>query len=166
MAAISPVKGVPVLLDAWKLAKPDAELIIGGHGEWPDGVEIPEGVRVIGRVHKHQREEYLHSGDVFLCPSLYEGLALTQLEAAACGLPVIGTHNSGGSEFLREGQEGFFVPPGNAAALAEKISYFAEHPEECERMGQGAAIRAREYTWHAYATRWSDVITRQVTKKL
>ena len=158
MGAISPVKGIPILLDAWRLAKPDAELIIAGHGEWPHGVELPPGVSIAGRISKHQRETFLHSGDVFLCPSLYEGLAIVQLEAAACGLPVIGTHNSGGSEFLRDGREGFFISPGDPVALAEKISFFSQHPDECEKMGREAAARARDYTWDSYVRRWLDVI--------
>jgi glycosyltransferase involved in cell wall biosynthesis len=162
MGAITPVKGVPMLLDAWKLAKPNADLIIGGHGEWPAGVTIPEGVRVVGRIPKHERERFLHDADVFLCPSLYEGLSLTQLEAAACGLAVIGTHNSGGSEFLREGYEGFFVEPGNPNALASKIEYFAQHPEQCEAMGVAAVTRVRDFTWGAYAKRWDSVIQRTI----
>lgn len=164
MGQITPIKGVPVLLDAWKLAKPDAELVIGGPGELPRGVEVPEGVRLAGRIAKDERENFLHTGDIFLCPSLYEGLAIVQLEAAACGLPVIGTHNSGGSEFLRDGQEGFFVEPGNVTALAEKISYFAQRPDECERMGRGAAVRAGDYTWDAYVTRWLAIIDKYTVK--
>jgi glycosyltransferase involved in cell wall biosynthesis len=158
MGAISPVKGIPVLLDAWNLAKPNADLVIAGHGEWPVGVTIPDGVLVLGRVAKHERETFLHNADVFVCPSLYEGLAITQLEAAACGLPVIGTHNSGGSEFLCDGQEGFFIPPGDVNALAEQISYFVDYPDQCEAMGRAAALRARDYAWDAYVKRWLKLI--------
>lgn len=165
MGVINAPKGLPVLLEAWRLAKPDASLVIGGVGEFPAGVKFPDGVEFIGRVQKHEREQFLHSADVFVCPSLYEGLALVQLEAAACGLPVLGTHNSGGSEFLDDGKEGFFVEAGNVEALANNISILAKDATLRESMGRAAALKAQLYTWNAYVRRWQLVLDELISKR-
>ena len=163
MGAINAAKGLPVLLEAWRLAKPDATLVIAGVGELPSGVKLPGDTEFVGRIQKHEREQFMHAADVFVCPSLYEGLALVQLEAAACGLPLIGTHNSGGSEFLEEGKEGYFVEAGNVNALAEKIDKLAGDPALRESMGLSAAAKAKYYTWDAYVQRWLDVLRNQLS---
>jgi glycosyltransferase involved in cell wall biosynthesis len=165
MGAINAAKGLPVLLEAWRLAKPDATLTIAGHGEIPRNVTLPPGVSFVGRIQKHDREAFLHSADVFVCPSLYEGLALVQLEAAACGLAVLGTHNSGGSQFLDNELSGYFVEAGNPAALAEKIDRLTNDSVLRESMGRKAAVRAREYTWDAYTARWLQMITTTLSEQ-
>jgi glycosyltransferase involved in cell wall biosynthesis len=63
------------------------------------------------------------------------------LEAMAMGKPVILTHNPYVEEFLRDGENGFFVPPDDAAALRDKIAYLLDHPAEAARLG----ARAREW---------------------
>jgi len=69
------------------------------------------------------------------------------LEAMAMGRPVILTHNPYVTDFLRDGENGFFVQKGDAAGLREKISYLLDHPQEAERVG----ARAREWVLERYA---------------
>lgn len=159
LGAINAAKGLPVLLKAWELLSPDAELIVGGRGELPRGVRLPENVTMAGPVSKEDRIQFFHSGDVLVCPSLYEGLAIVQLEAAACGLSVIGTYNSGGSEFLKHGEEALFVEPGNVEALASAINTLCSDSLVREKMGRNAASKARQYSWDAYVNRWLSVIS-------
>ena len=63
------------------------------------------------------------------------------LEGMAMGKPVILSFNPYVREFLQDGENGFFVPAGDAAALREKIRFVLDHPQEAERMG----ARAREW---------------------
>jgi glycosyltransferase involved in cell wall biosynthesis len=63
------------------------------------------------------------------------------LEAMAMGKPVILTHNPYVEEFLRDGENGYFVPAGDAAALRDKIAYLLDHPEEAAQVG----ARARQW---------------------
>jgi len=69
------------------------------------------------------------------------------LEAMAMGRPVILTHNPYVTDFLRDGENGFFVQKGDAAGLREKIAYLLDHPQEAERVG----ARAREWVLERYA---------------
>jgi starch synthase len=164
LGVLNAAKGLPVLLDAWKIANIDAELVIGGYGEWPQNIEIPKGIKVIGRVAREEREAFFHSGDVFVSPSFYEGFGIVQLEAAACGLAVIATLNSGGPEVLTEGSEGFFVEAGNVEALAARIKLLANDPELREKVGKAAAIKAQSVTWASYADRWLSLISNTLKK--
>jgi len=81
-----------------------------------------------------------------------------QLEAAACGLPVIGTTTSGLLEFTREGIGGFAVEAGAVDQLVQKMKFFIENPEQVEAMGKEAHQQAQKFTWAAYAQRWIDII--------
>jgi len=89
--------------------------------------------------------------DVFALPSIVEGRALVQQEALSCGLPLIVTPNAGGDDLIVEGETGFLVPVRNPAALAEKISWFADHRDELPEMRRAAMAKAAEYSWTHYA---------------
>jgi glycosyltransferase involved in cell wall biosynthesis len=68
-----------------------------------------------------QLAERLRSADIFVLPSLEEGLARTTLEAMACGLPVVITKNTGTSDFVKNGVNGEIVPIRDPGAIAEAI---------------------------------------------
>jgi glycosyltransferase involved in cell wall biosynthesis len=95
----------------------------------------------------------MQSCDVFVLPSIVEGRALVQQEAAACGLPLIATRNAGGDDLIIEGQTGFLVPIRSPASIAEKITWFAANRSRISGMGIAAQERAREFTWRAYGER-------------
>ena len=92
----------------------------------------------------------MRSCDVFVLPSIVEGRALVQQEAMACGLPLLVTRNAGGEDLILEGKTGFLVPPGNPAALAEKIEWFLENRDQLPAMKEAARAKAAELTWQAY----------------
>lgn len=68
--------------------------------------------------------ERLRSADLFILPSLEEGMARTALEAMACGLPVILTPNTGASDLVQEGTTGSVVPIRDPDAIAEKALFW------------------------------------------
>jgi glycosyltransferase involved in cell wall biosynthesis len=92
----------------------------------------------------------MQSCDIFILPSIVEGRALVQQEAMACGLPLIVTPNAGGEDLIEQGRTGFLVPIRSAEALAEKISWFADHRDAVPEMSAAAQRKAREYTWRSY----------------
>lgn len=100
---------------------------------------------------------YYQEADVFVFPTLIEGLGLVVLEAMASGLPVITTSNGPG-DIVRDGVDGFVVPGRDVAALVEKLEYLRSHPEERLRMGQNARQRALEYSWAAYRQRVTSTL--------
>lgn len=86
--------------------------------------------------------ECLRAMDLFVLPSLAEGICNTILEAMASGLPVIATEVGGNPDLVTPGKTGALVPAGTPAALAEAIRNALAHPGARKRMGQAARIRA------------------------
>lgn len=94
------------------------------------------------------KEIYFRS-DVFVFPTLLEGMPLVVIEAMAAGLPVIVTPNGPG-DIVRDGVDGFVVPIRDEQAIVERLEYLRSHPEERKEMGKRARERALLYTWDAY----------------
>lgn len=158
--ALTARKGLPLLLEAWKMFDANkAELVIAGYGNLPDTVDLPENVINRGAVNKEDRQELYDNNHVFVFPSNFEGFAQVQIEAAACGLPIIGTFNSGVTELVEDGENGFVVPLNDKRALVKAINYFIEHPNQIGIMGHKIRARALDFTWDAYGERWEKIIT-------
>lgn len=94
--------------------------------------------------------ELMTTCDVLVLPSIVEGRALVQQEAMACGLPLIATKNAGGEDLIIDGETGFLVPIRSPEALAEKISWCAQHRAALSGMGIAAQKKAQELTWRGY----------------
>ncbi|MEB3316916.1 MAG: glycosyltransferase family 4 protein [Cyanobacteriota bacterium] len=103
--SLSVRKGLPDLLAGFAAAKlPGAELLLlGGGGEGLDALlaRQPAAVRRLG--HRPQAELVAHYGTAhcFVMASIEEGMAMVQMQALACGLPLICTPNTGGEDLLR-----------------------------------------------------------------
>ncbi len=88
--------------------------------------------------------EHLRSFDIFVLPSLSEGLSSAILTAMASALPVIATEVGGIPELIRDGENGVLVPPADAEALARAIQRLHLNAEERHRMGQAGRARMEE----------------------
>ena len=80
--------------------------------------------------------------DIFVMPSLFEGLCMAVLEAFAAGLPVVATSVGGVPSTVSEGETGILVPPSDANALADAILWMLGHPHERSEMGMMGKRRA------------------------
>lgn len=81
---------------------------------------------------------------VYVLPSYREGTPRTVLEAMAMGRPILTTDTQGCRETVRNGENGFLVPAKDATALAEKMLWFAGHPERIPEMGEASRRYAIE----------------------
>jgi colanic acid/amylovoran biosynthesis glycosyltransferase len=79
-------------------------------------------------------------------PVIREGQALVLQEAQAMGLPVLSTLHNGIPEGLLDGKSGFLVPEKDVEALAEKLNYLIDRPEEWPQMGKAG----RQYVENRY----------------
>ena len=86
--------------------------------------------------------------DVFVLPSLGEGISNTVLEAMATGLPVIATRVGGNPELVQDGVTGLLVPVADVPALAAAIVALVDDPARCDQMGRAAVQRVTtDFEW-------------------
>ena len=148
-------KGVHHLLAAWKkLQLPDSELILIGsvHGEIKAELATyaQPNVKVLGFCSRVQDE--LRRCAAFVFPSECEGFAKATLEAAACGLPLIATQESG--DAIIDGQTGLLIPPNDPEALAEALRTFHAQRDRIRTMGANARrLVEQQFTWDHYRER-------------
>jgi glycosyltransferase involved in cell wall biosynthesis len=139
-------KGHRYLIDAASVVigrYPNAHFLLVGEGELQDDLQAQ--VRKLGLVNnvhflgnRDDVPSLLASVDLFVLPSLWEGLAMALLEAMAVGKPVVATTVSGTSQAMISGQTGLLVPPGESQALAEAIIQLISDPTLAQAMGQAA----------------------------
>jgi len=110
-----------------------------------------QGPHYLGQVPRSQVAEEFRRADIFILPTLAEGMALVHLEALACGVPVITTPNCG--SVVRDGLEGFIIPIRDSISLADCIQKVLTNRELRNQLSSGARQRAAEYTWKCYADR-------------
>lgn len=85
--------------------------------------------------------EVMRELDIFVLPSLAEGISNTVLEAMASGLPVIATDVGGNRELIDEGRTGEVVPPDNPHALAEAMARYIRSPTLRQSHGEQGRMR-------------------------
>jgi glycosyltransferase involved in cell wall biosynthesis len=153
---ISIRKGVHYLLQAFaELNLPGAELWL--IGSMTDEIKpflrqwASPAIRHQGPFPETELHKYYSQASVFCLASIEEGLAMVQVQAMACGLPVICTTNTGGADLVRDGRDGFILPIRDVTAIKEKILYCYEHPEACKVMGESARLRVQAgFSWSDY----------------
>lgn len=141
---LEPQKGHAYLLDAWPLLVrefPDARLLLVGDGSLRAALEAQARARgIAGSVlfagFRADVPRLLDAIDVLCLPSLYEGMPLTAIEAAAMARPVVATAVDGTPEVVREGHTGRLVPPADPPALARALGTLLRDPDGARRMGQ------------------------------
>lgn len=153
---VSLMKGIRYLLEAWRRADlPNGELVLVGDLHplaKPVLREYAGRFRWNGATAKHEVDRFFRQADVLVHASLAEGSALVTYEGMASGLPVIATSSSG--SVVRDGQDGFVIPPRDPDTLAEKLVYLHARPDERRRLGTaGRAAIESAYTWRHYRQR-------------
>lgn len=89
--------------------------------------------------------DFLNSLDVYVLPSLYEGISNSLLEAMSTGLPVVASAVGGNTEVVLDGDSGLLFPVSQPLALAERLKLLYESNQLRERLGLNAIQRVREH---------------------
>jgi alpha-maltose-1-phosphate synthase len=158
-------KGLPVLLRAAEHLDPAVQLVLcAGLADTPELeaevtvlVEHLRSTRsgvtwIAGMLPKREVIQLLSHATVFACPSLYEPLGIVNLEALACGAPVVASRVGGIPEVVLDGQNGLLVPPDDPPALAKAITELAGDPARAASMGElGRRWVSSEFSWAAIA---------------
>jgi len=139
-------KGVLDLAQAFTRLSGDCRLLFVG----PDEAGMQAEIESITEHHPHvhfvaytdKPATYMAAADVFCLPSYREGFGSVILEAAACGVPAIGSRIYGVTEAIEEGKSGFLFPPGDVDALAGIMRRLLENSSLRVQMGEYARQRA------------------------
>ena len=149
-------KGLPILIDAFarlRVRRPTVRLTIVGSGKEGAGIEararaegLGDHVRFTGYQPPEQVGKWLRTADVFVLPSLAEGVPVVVMEAMASGLAVVATRVGGLSELVEDGVNGYLVPAAAPGALADRIEALLDDPDLRNRFGRaGRAKVARDF---------------------
>jgi glycosyltransferase involved in cell wall biosynthesis len=133
-------------------ARPDVQFVIIGDGPLARSLKRQaERLGIAASVHflgwRKDAWPVMAGADVFVLPSLWEGMPNALLEAMAAGVPVVGTYVAGTSEVVENDKTGLLVSPGDARVLAQAISGLLMNPERARDLGQAGRERVlRGYT--------------------
>jgi glycosyltransferase involved in cell wall biosynthesis len=97
--------------------------------------------------------------DLSVFPSLWEGTPLTAFEALSMGKPIVATDADGLLDVLTPGHDAIIVPRRDPAALADKIVWAIDHPEERARLGAAARLSGRQYDIRVFVRKMERLYT-------
>ncbi len=158
VARMAPQKGLSYLIEAVPLINQkirerkipaDVVFIIAGDGPLRHelaGLAERLGVKekLIFPGYVEDIRELLACLDIFVVPSITEGLSITTMEAMAAGLPVIASRVGGLPELVKDGETGLLVEPRNPDMLAKAALELLVNPEKCRVLGRKASESAAE----------------------
>jgi starch synthase len=176
-------KGVTNLVDAIRYLPSETQVVLcAGAPDTPEiAAELREKVETARKDHPHivwiekmvskpEVIQFYSHCRVFVCPSVYEPFGIINLEAMACGAPVVGSATGGIKEVVVDGATGYLVPfeqdmngfptqPEQFAQdLAEKISTLLADPQKCFLFGQAGRKRVEQtFSWSAIADQTIDL---------
>ena len=166
-------KNVEALLRAWKQAEmaPSSKLLIVGDGPLTPSLKpfygAEHGIIWLGFVpDENRRIEILRGCDVFILPSLVEGLSISLLEAMACGLACLATDVGADGEVMAGGAGVLLAPKRVTSQLSTLLPLFQDHPELTSLLGQKARQRVLEgYTLNRNITKLEQLYSRVLEQR-
>jgi glycosyltransferase involved in cell wall biosynthesis len=157
-------KGFDVLLQAFDRVAaevPAARLrVVGPRGDAASMLAGRGGelVSVSGPVDQPGLAAELRRADCLVLPSRNDSYGMVVPEALACGLPVLVSDMVGAKELVDRGRNGWIVPAGEIAALADQMTWCARHPEALRGMREACRRSAEAATWPAYHRRLAELL--------
>ena len=167
------VKNFSSLVRAWRKVNerfPDWELHIWGEGEEKNMLEglisrlgLGGSVKLMG--YSADIMTQYPDASIFSLSSLFEGFGMVIVEAMSCGLPVVSYDcPCGPGAIIRDGVDGFLVPPGDEDALSERICELIENEDVRRRMGKAALANAGRFDIDSVIPLWMDLFKESILK--
>lgn len=157
VARLSWEKGIDYLLKAWPevLAKTNqTKLVLVGEGNKRAEIEelirklnIADSVELKGNLSHRQTLLEIKKSEVFICPSLAEGLGIVFIEAQACGVAAIGTRVGGIPDIIIDGQTGLLVEPKDSSAIAKALIQLLTDKESARKLAERASLSVKKFAW-------------------
>lgn len=163
-------KGVNYLLKAIKyFSESEVELYLMG-GIDKNSILLKEynkfsNIHFKGFVSQEELIKIYQKADVFIFPSLGEGLSLAGMEAMACGLPLLCSENSGVNDFIEDYKNGIVFKTGSVESITKAINWLLENRNEIKEMSRKAREEILKYSWETYYTNVNCVIEKILSKE-
>lgn len=140
------IKIARLVLDELK----EAEFLLVGDGELRPRIEaLASQLKIADKVHltgwRTDIPQIMHSIDLLVLTSLWEGLPRVFPQAMAAGIPVVASDVNGTREAIRDGVNGFVMQPHDIQGMARKVLYLLKHPEEARAMGSNGKGMVQEF---------------------
>jgi glycosyltransferase involved in cell wall biosynthesis len=164
-------KGVYYLRDGFELLakrNPGVHLTIAGCAADTETVKgffsllVRDQVDVIPFISRKEMPELYAQHDIFVFPSLFEGLPIVLLEAMAMGMPVVTTETCGMKDVIEDEYNGLLVKPADAPAFADAVEQLIISPELCVQLGTAAHETMKRHTWERTALQLEGVFKKAV----
>ena len=140
---------------------PDISLTVVGDGAERGRLEaltrelgLMDCVTFLGRLPNQETLTEMAKAEIFVMPSYPEGFGIVYLEAMASGCVTIGTKGEGIDGFIRDGENGFLVPPDDPDAIVDVIDWCLSHPAEADAIAQRGKADALALTWDRNAEQY------------
>jgi glycosyltransferase involved in cell wall biosynthesis len=171
-----PIKGVTHLVNAMAEVvqrHPNSLLVLVGKGDDKGGeaIKLREQVQSLGLTDKvlflgwrPDVNEITGCFDIFVLPSLNEGMGRVLVEAMAAGLPIVASRVGGIPDLVKHGENGLLVPPANAGALEQAISDLLSDKAKRKRMGETGKRMCRPYSIEAMVDKIDNLYSRLLAR--
>lgn len=144
---------------------PDARLTIVGTGDYlptllglAKTLKLDNCVNFTGYVPKEEKKKILQNAWVVVNTSFKEGWGITNIEANACGTPVIASNSPGLRDSVLDGKSGYLIGLGDTKILADKIIEVLKNDSLRERLSKNAVEWASRFTWDGAADEMYELI--------
>ena len=108
-------------------------------------------IKFSGLYAKEESPEIYNWADVFVMPSLNEGMSNNLLEALASGLPVLMTPTGGAEELISDGKNGFLIKMQDVESIVDKLEILIKNPAKCDELGKDSRKLAEKMSWKSVA---------------
>ncbi len=168
---LAPEKHIDVMIKAMpKLLKrfPDINLALAGRGaeegnlkKLSEKLGVQASVKFLGNLDQNNLAALFHASEIFVVTSESETQNMVMLQAMACGLPVVAVRAQALPEYVND-ENGFIIPPGDSAVLAEKVEFLFAKPSTLKNLGLKARHYVERFSVPNIAGQWERIYKKVV----
>lgn len=160
-------KNIDVIIKAVALARkkiPSLVLALAGHGSAEESLKktaresgISDAVRFLGVLDKTTLAKAYRASNIFCIMSTSETQSMTLMQAMGCGLPALGANARALPEYIKNGETGFLIEPGDYQNLAAKLIFLFGDASLMKAIRENSLQEVRKYSAAQIANRWEEV---------
>lgn len=161
MGSLYPHKGPDILIKSMRMVVdkiPDALLVMGGEGILKQQLikivaeqNLEDKILFRGFIHDTEKAFYYNAADLFVLPSLVESFGNVNLEAMACGLPIVASDVGGIPDLIKPDVNGILVKPDDSLVLSSAIIDILSSNEKRDAMGKNGRKIVNDFSWEKIA---------------